>query len=515
VTTTRPAIGAGDDDQITGSAVDSPIRRVLPIPGLVFLVPAFVTLLSCLWGIDERSAWRDEHATWWAASLTFGDLYRLTRHVDLALAPYYVFMHLWVSVFGDSLTALRLPSALAMAGAGGLVGLLGRRVVGSTQGGLVAGLLFALVPTITRYGQEARPYAFAMMAVLMGFLALLRALERPGPRRWVPYAVTVPLVGWSHLVALTVLVAHLAMVLRARRQGHRHVVGAWLIAAGGGLALVVPLVVLAGAQAQQIAWNTLAWSDVVSMPYMLFRSPAATAVVLGGAAVVLLATAGRWRQRGRPDGGPDPRTHLMPLALWALVPFLLTLATVRWLHLFLDRYLLFTVPAWILLAAIGIHRLTARPAAARGVAVVLVAVIAAFAPFDRSEITRNTSHEPDYHSVALTVLADQRPGDGIAYTSRLSARRALDFELRQGPRPGDVFLYETPQQRGGYEAGECPDPSRCAAGYRRIWLVSAGRGEDPFSGMAQQKSQLLRKDFRTVRTVGFANVRLLLLERVP
>jgi mannosyltransferase len=513
VTTTQPAIGAGDDGRITDSAADSPIRRVRALPALVFLIPAFATLLSCLWGIGERSAWRDEHATWWAASLAFGDLYRLTRHVDLALAPYYVFMHLWVSVFGDSLTALRLPSALAMAGAGGLVGLLGRRAVGSTQGGLVAGLLFALVPTIARYGQEARPYAFAMMAALMGFLALLRALERPGPRRWVPYAVTVPLVGWSHLVALTVLVAHLATVLRARRQGHRRVVSAWLIAAGGGLALVVPLVVLARAQSQQIAWNTPAWNDVAAMPYMLFRSPAATAVVLGGAAVVP-ATAGRWRQGKRPDGGPGLRTHLTPLALWALAPFLLTLATVRWLHLFLDRYLLFTVPAWILLATIGIHRLTARPAVARGVAAALVAVIAALAPFDRSEITRNTPREPDYHSVAIAVLADQRPGDGIAYTNRLKARRALDYELRKGPRPRDVFLYDTPQQRADYEAGECPDPRRCAAGYRRIWLVSAG-GDDPFSGMAQQKSRLLRMDFRTARTVAFANVRLLLLERVP
>ncbi|MFC8099359.1 glycosyltransferase family 39 protein [Streptomyces sp. NPDC057363] len=145
--------------------------------------------------MGDLSAWRDEHATWWAASLAFRDLYELTLHVDLVLAPYYVFTHLWMSVFGDSLTALRLASALAMAVAGGLVGLLGRRVSGSTWGGLVAGALFALVPTVARYGQEARPYAFAMTAALLSFLALLRALERPAPRRWVLYAVTVPLMA--------------------------------------------------------------------------------------------------------------------------------------------------------------------------------------------------------------------------------------------------------------------------------------------------------------------------------
>ncbi|MEU5343328.1 glycosyltransferase family 39 protein [Streptomyces sp. NPDC020766] len=530
MTTTQPVVGAEDDDRSTSSAGRSRPRRVLQAPGPVFLLPASATLLSCLWGIGRRSAWRDEHATWWAASLSFEDLHELTRNVDLAIAPYYVFMHLWVSLFGDSLTALRMPSVLAMAVAGGLVGLLGRRAVGSTQGGLVAGLLFALVPTVARHGQEARPYAFAMTAALLGFLTLLRALERPVPRRWALYALTVPFMGWSHLVALTVLVAHLAAVLDARRRSDRHVLGAWLIAAGGGLAPVVPLVVLARSQAQQIAWNTPAWNDIAAMPYMLFRSPVATAVVLGGAAVTLVA-AFRRRRGSEPDRGPDRgpdsspdsgpvldpglRTRLTPLALWALAPFLLTVATARWLHLFLDRYLLFTVPAWILLATIGVHRLTARPRVVRRVAAVLVAVIAAFAPIDRNTVTRNTPREPDYHSVALRVLADQRPGDGIAYTHRLKARRALDFELREGPSPRDVFLHDPPQQRADYEAGECPDPHRCAAGYERIWLVAAGRSKDPFSGMGQHKSRLLREEFRTVRTADFANVRLLLLERGP
>ena len=152
-------------------------------------------------------------------------------------------------------------------------------------------------------------------------------------------------------------------------------------------------------------------------------------------------------------------TRLTPLALWALAPFLLTVATVSWLHLLLDRCLLFTVPALILLTTIGIHRFTARPRVVRRVATALVAVIAAFAPFDWSAVTRNTlPREPDYHSVALEVLADQRPGDGIAYTHRLKPRRALDFELREGPRPRDALLHDTPQQRADYEAGESPDP---------------------------------------------------------
>jgi mannosyltransferase len=92
-------------------APSPPTARGTPPRGLVFAVPALATLLSCLLGLGERSLWRDEHATWWAASLSFGELRELTGHVDLVLAPYYAFLHLWIGVFGDSPAALRLPSA--------------------------------------------------------------------------------------------------------------------------------------------------------------------------------------------------------------------------------------------------------------------------------------------------------------------------------------------------------------------------------------------------------------------
>ncbi|MEU5222274.1 glycosyltransferase family 39 protein [Streptomyces toyocaensis] len=423
--------------------------------GAAFHVPALTTLAGCLRGLGERSSWRDEHATWWAASLSLGDLYELTRHVDLALVPYYVFMHLWVSVSGDSLTVLRLPSALAMATAGGLVGLLGRRMTRSLRGGLVAGTLFAIVPTVARYGQEARPYALAMLAALLSFLALLRALERPTPRRWVLYTVTVPLMGWSHMVALTALIAHLGTVLSVRGEGDRGSVTAWSAAVTAGLTPVVPLVVLASGQAQQIAWNTPAWNDIVSMPYMLFRSPAA-AVVIGGA-VIALTRARRWRLPREPGSGADAVTPLIPLALWALAPFLITVVTAWWLHLFLDRYLLFTVPAWILLATIGIQRLTARPG--RGVTLVLIAVLSACVPFGREAIARNTPREPDYHSVATTILAGQRPGDAIAYTHHRNARRPSTTSCAKAPDPRTSSCTRPPSNAEATKPGSARTPS--------------------------------------------------------
>ncbi len=68
---------------------------------------------------------------------------------------YYVLLHLWISVFGTSLTVLRLPGVLGMVGAAVCVSLTGERLFGRFEG-LTAGLVFALIPAVARYATEVR-----------------------------------------------------------------------------------------------------------------------------------------------------------------------------------------------------------------------------------------------------------------------------------------------------------------------------------------------------------------------
>jgi mannosyltransferase len=128
---------------------------------------------------------------------------KLLGNVDAVVAPYYLVLRLWIDCFGDSETSLRLPSALAMAATAALVAVLGRRLF-DTGVGLTAGLIFAGLPSVTRYGQEARPYAFAVGFATLATLLLLRAMERPTWRRWIWYGGGLILAGLVHIVTLTV-----------------------------------------------------------------------------------------------------------------------------------------------------------------------------------------------------------------------------------------------------------------------------------------------------------------------
>ncbi|MFJ4202704.1 glycosyltransferase family 39 protein [Streptomyces sviceus] len=477
---------------------------------VIFLVPTALAFALILRGIGDRQLWRDEHATWWAATLSLHDLSLLIRSIDVVFTPYYVLMHLWIAIAGDSPTAMRVPGAVAMAASAGLLALLGRRLF-TPQVGLLAGLAFAVVPVTTRYGQEIRPYAFAVAAVLLSTLLLARALDKPSFKVWVAYTLSVPMIGWSHLASMAVLGAHLVMILIARRAGDKIVGWAYAAACTLGMCFVIPMAVSGSGQSGQIAWNNPVLKDLIDFPKHLFGSWAVAVPVMALGALGLFF-AGR---------------RALPLAVWIVLPPLATYATAAQLHLFLPRYLLFTAPAWVLLAAVAVVRIAGPVAGAkagtgaaarRGFGWVLVAAAVAGIAFQSlpgiRETRQNTLGEPDFRGAAQLIEAGQKKGDGIVFSGVMSERRAMDYELRDDAgRPRDSLMYRTPQELGSFGALECPDSARCLAKADRLWLVSTTLDGQPFSGMPKTTATVIQKSFKVVKTKKLQNLQLVLLER--
>ncbi|MGI5197508.1 glycosyltransferase family 39 protein [Streptomyces sp. CA-288835] len=477
---------------------------------LTFLVPTVLSFAMIWRGIGERQLWRDEHATWWAATLSFHDLSMLIRTIDVVFTPYYVLMHAWIAVAGDTPTAMRIPGAVAMAASCGLLALLGRRLF-TTQVGILAGLAFAVVPAATRYGQEIRPYAFAVAAVLLSTWLLARALDEPSFKVWVAYTLSVPLIGWSHLASMAVLGAHLVMILIARREGDKIVGWAYAAACTLGLCFVIPMAVSGSGQSGQIAWNNPVLKDLIFFPKNLFGSWEVAVPVMAFGALGLLFAGKR----------------ALALAVWIVLPPLATYVTAEQLHLFLPRYLLFTAPAWVLLAAVAVCRLAgpvagakagSGAAARRGFGWVLAAAAVAGIAFQAQpgirETRVNAAGEPDFRGAARIIEAGQKKGDGIVFSGEMSERRAMDYELRNDAgRPKDWLMYRTPQELGSFGAAECPNPAQCLAKADRLWLVATGYDGNPFTGMSKESATAIKKSFRTAKTRKLDSLQLVLLER--
>ncbi|MFI5487423.1 glycosyltransferase family 39 protein [Micromonospora echinaurantiaca] len=499
-------------------------RAVRSLP--VWPWPALLTLLVTVAGIDRAQLWRDELATWSAATRSVGDLVRLTGTIDAATGPYYLVMHGWVAVVGDSVTALRLPAALAMAAAAGLTALLGQRL-GDARAGLLGGLLFAVLPGTSRYGQEARPYALATFLAVLATLLLVEALRRPGWARWAGYAAAVAALGLTHLIALTLLAAHAVAVLAARRTPDRAGLPAaavpgrpgttgdptstsgpaptadpgaagdpaggpgtvgpwrrplcWLLALLPAALLLTPLVlVAAGQRSRQLDWvDTARPADLPALAGGVAQSG-----VVGGLLVGLAAL-------GAARSG---RRALLP-GCAVLLPVLLVFAAGLAVPLWVPRYLVFVVPFAALLAGAAL-------APVRLPAALAVVALAGLLGLPDQAALRRTHEWPrsapvDYRAAAGVVAANQRPGDAVVYSPReswLFLDLGLRYHLRDR-RPDDVLVTRDQARRGDLWAAECDRPAQCLAGAERVWLVVAGRRADPVAAVPGAKGAALRDGF--------------------
>ncbi len=488
-------------------------------PWLVWLPPALLTLVVTLTGIGHAQLWRDELATWSAATRPVVDLVRLAGTIDAATGPYYLFMHGWTALFGTSPTALRLPSALAMAAAAGLTARLGERLAGA-RAGLLAGLLLAVLPGTSRYGQEARPYALATLLAVLATLLLVGALRRPTWLRWTGYAVVAAALGLTHLIALTLLAAHGLVVLLAAggsgslatsgrgaglvdrpdrataaargepvtddRRARWGLLWRWLGAMLPVVLLVTPLVLVArGQRSRQLNWVHLAHlPDLAGLPGGVAQSG-----VVGGLLAGLAALgAGRLGRRA-----------LLP-GVAVLLPALLLFAAATRVPLWVNRYLVFTVPFACLLAGAAL-------AAVRLVPALAVVTLAGLLGLPDQAALRRTHEWPrtapvDYAGVARVIAEHEQPGDGIVYSPRQSwLFLDLGTAYHLGShRPRDVLVVRDQRQRADLWASECDRPAECLAGVQRVWLVVSGRHTDPLATVPGAKGAALRGSF-TARQV--------------
>ncbi|WBC18069.1 glycosyltransferase family 39 protein [Micromonospora sp. WMMA1998] len=502
-------------------AEPAPSRARLGWP--VWVVPGLLTLGITLVGIGHAQPWRDELATWSAATRPLPDLVRLTRVIDAATGPYYALMHGWTALVGTSPTALRLPSALAMAAAAALTARLGARLVGD-RAGLLAGLLFAVLPATSRYGQEARPYALATLFAVLATLLLVDALRRPTRRRWAGYALAVAALALVHLIALTLLAAHAVVVLLTALRGPaagRRVLVRWLLALLPAFVLVTPLALVArGQRGRQLDWvDPARLPDLAALPGGLAQSG-----VVGGF-LLALAALGAVRLG---------RRALLPAAA-VLLPVLLLFVAGTVVPLWVTRYLVFTVPFACLLAGAALAGTTpagttpagttptetapvgtavsgtgptgSAPAGVRlGAALALVALAGLLGLPDQAALRRThewpRSAPVDYAGAARVIAAGERPGDAIVYSPRdswLFPDLGMAYHLRSR-LPRDVLVVRDQRQDADLWATECDDPARCLAGVDRVWLVVTGRRADPLAAVPGAKGAALRDGF-TVRQV--------------
>jgi len=194
-----------------------------------------IALILRFW--TRSDLWLDEALTVNIARLP---LHQLPTYLKRDGAPplFYVLLHFWMGLFGDSDLAVRSLSGVIGVATVPLVWLAGRRIAGRT-GAWAAMLLLASSPFAVRYDTETRMYALVALLTVLGFLALDRVLQRPRAGNLVAVAAVTGLLLYSHYWSLY-LVATVVLWLAfeawrgrpAWRRSARFAIGAMVV---GGL----------------------------------------------------------------------------------------------------------------------------------------------------------------------------------------------------------------------------------------------------------------------------------------
>ncbi|EPH39711.1 hypothetical protein STRAU_7234 [Streptomyces aurantiacus JA 4570] len=417
--------------------------------------------------------WRDEAVTYDMTHRELGALWQTLGTNDAVHGLYYLTMKAVFALCSapavspalgdaDPLLVLRLPSVLSMAAAAAGVALLGRRLAGA-RAGLLAGVVFALLPPVQRFAQEGRSYAMVCALVVWATYALARAAGagRRGP--WTVYAALMLTACLLHEFALLALPAHGLTLRRAARRP-------WILAAAAVAAGTAPLAVVSQRQSAQVSW--LEGSSLTT--------GSAGLIALGIGCAAFLA---RVRERRQHSGhGAGAGELALPVGLLVLPTLVLLLVSLVE-PLYVDRYVLYSQAGLALLVGAALDR-AARGTRPRAVAVAVTgaAVVLTLLPFS-VQLRTPQSRIDDTTAVARAVREAGAPGDGLLYTP---LRRRVWTLPYAGAAAGlsDLALARDPASSHTLYGTEVSAGVLRARMLRRDRIVVAGDPAAPATGSA-------------------------------
>lgn len=459
------------------------------VPRTALLVLALVWLAFALRAgrLDYQSLWRDEVDTLRFATGALSDLLSAFRAPGQNGPFFFLALRPWLTIAGQSEFALRFPAAWTGTLAVPVVYVLTGRLAGR-RAGLVAAALAATAPYLVWYGQEAKMYAALTLLVPLSLWLTIEAAQRGGWWRWLLLYVVTSLCFYTHLLAALIVpvqVLWLLMLPTGFRPARR-----WATAGAYAAALVLPYLPLAQWQVDMLSARVgtghpfLPLADILAVLAVAFSNgvlPVRTALSVAPAALALLAGVALWPAAARAGSvehlaaGTRWRTVAL-LTIWLLLPPLATYAISLRVPVFADRYLIWSMPAYLALAGAGVVALAAiwRPLGLVAIGgVLLVNGMGVWTQGSRPV-------KSDFRAAAAFVLAHWQPGDLLIYqipyiryaftyyTSRAGGTTEVSPPAAERPWMDGPYT-----NNGATEAAVADEMARGTAGWRAAWLVAS------------------------------------------
>jgi mannosyltransferase len=500
-----------------------------------------------LYKLASSPMWSDETASV-SISVQHGHgLWSAVASDGGSMSAYYLLLHtLFLAGLGQSAVSVRLVSVVAFVVMVPFLYGLVRRCWG-TQVAVIATALVITNRMVISKAQEARGYALGLLLVVVAAWLLSVAVDRLSRPRLVAWAVVSALACYSLLLSPLFAVAQFVSLGTLRRRPR--LVRSAVIAVGVVAVLVVPLGLMALHRGTgQIDWIApISAGSVKGFLYGLIVPWFSTWLRWLMLVVIFVGIVQTVREAVEREAGSLERWHRVMLLCWGVLPLVVLLAISFSVSLLQSDYLIASVPAFAVLAALGITTIArwAGAGAAGG--------IAAIRAGEGSRSRRGPAPAGLVLAAALAGLIVVYPlvdswGRYGAMIENGPGETALVVGLA---RPGDAIIFDQPAQRmifnyyllAGFDtAGKLPllpapawpstawgtqlpyaadhrvpTPAAIAAldgRFSRIWVVDGGWAPLP-RYLAQSRAMLaaLGQGYPVVGEEDFRGVKVLLFSK--
>ena len=492
------------DDATEGGAAREHTAPTMPLWEKALLaLGLLVGALMLLVAPEAKPIWTDESISIAWGQRSLGDILmgRATSPDALPLHP--LLIHTTKALFGHSLAAYRLASALPAA-----IGLWFVWKLGARNGrhvGLLALWLAALSPGLILFDRMSRYHGLTALLVTASVYMALRALETGRRRDTLLYAVTTFLMLMSYVLSVFVVAAQFAvLVLRWKREPHAAKVFLGLV---GACAVFAPFL-LRNVMAAQTGGMTQTFVEDptvgLGLRGFLFRFALPAYVFSVGETVYpwnwavsvpgLLASAaafvaGFWALRKRPD---------LMVPLGAL--FVVLLAAAATSGKFgasqtvgsMAKRVSFALPLFCVTLATGALSFRAAPVRAVLAGILLLVSAVSVRNYWAGEQFLNPNYTAPWGEVVRTIREKRLDPDTLVVSR---GELALEFYLKRAvPDARYADIRDEATLRESLEASDAPP--------RYVWIVGRDRGDRIAVGGFEEARDYLAKNFARVAAEG-------------
>jgi uncharacterized membrane protein len=430
--------------------------------------------------LGSDSIWLDEAYSIQFAHLPILELLSKTASSDVHPPLYYLLLHYWMMLFGDSEAAARLLSVLF-----GLFSILVIYPIAALlfdrATGLLSALLLALSLFHIEFAQEARMYTLLAFLALCSLYFFLKLFAEVRALTLVGYLICTSLLMHTHVYGFFIIIAENLFFFSlyfSSRDLFKRLLARWLVLQAALVVLFLPWLSVMVRQFERVQdnfWIPQPTLNFLRLTWMIY----AGSTLLSFLFIPLVALGLLPRRREREHHSTEERLSLLPsagrklrltererilfLLLWFLSPILIPFALSRVLtSIYLPKYTIAASAAFLILAARGV--MSIRLDQAR---ILIVAVLLGLS-FVNMRIYWGGPHKDFWRESASYFDRTARAGDIVLFhqdSGQVPFQYYSKREDVQGYRfPGDKIRQVTKENVAAALR-------EFIGGHNRVWLV--------------------------------------------